>query len=382
MAKKLTWRSNFYIEDLRVDTEDDIYAAFPFLALIGMWMLDKTELTVTTNLVRGIKDTVTQKLVGLQGSLFYGWDRTSWPIPWMKINEEKRIFDRRHTLKSCNAIPVIHDVPTAEYKRVYPDFGKFINYFLDESILVIAAMWGNVYGPIVEDTKDHMYVTAVSAILSKENKREVFADFELITRDNIKFILKWMGCYDRYNNQETVINRIVTQIMDVFDDPESVANKVSHDFNEDDVLTFIANSDEWFKHCNSDGNLVGDTIYILKAIEDSRSFLRRYADDVIRKACENQKDGKSTKVLLYNKANKQAKKIANSRKVFKQFLNESWVLRRENVLEPLSASNGGPVGENYMIRKTLSDLDMDIWVKDQIEGEEEPFPMNFDLETE
>ena len=382
MAKKLSWRSNFSIEDLRVDLEDDIYAAFPFLALIGMWMLDKTELTVTTNLVRGIKDTVAQKLVGLQGSLFYGWDRTSWPIPWMKINDEKGIFDRRHNLKSCNAIPGISDVPTAGYKRVYPDFGKFINDFLDESILVIAAMWGNVYGPIVEDTKDHMYVTAVSAILSKEKKREVFSDFELITRDNIKFILKWMGCYDRYNNQETVVNRIVTQIMDVFDDPESVANKVSHDFNENDVLTFIANSDEWFKHCNSDGQLVGDTVYILKAIEDSRSFLRRYADDVIRKACENQKDGNSTKVLLYNKANKQSKKIANSRKVFKQFLNESWVLRRENVLEPLSASNGGPVGENYMIRKTLTDLDLDIWVKDQIEGEEEPFPMNFDLETE
>ena len=382
MAKKLSWRSNFSIEDLRVDLEDDIYAAFPFLALIGMWMLDKTELTVTTNLVRGIKDTVAQKLVGLQGSLFYGWDRTSWPIPWMKINDGKRIFDRRHTLKSCNAIPGISDVPTAGYERVYPDFGKFINDFLDESILVIAAMWGNVYGPIVEDTKDHMYVTAVSAILSKEKKREVFSDFELITRDNIKFILKWMGCYDRYNNQETVVNRIVTQIMDVFDDPESVANKVSHDFNENDVLTFIAKSDEWFKHCNSDGQLVGDTVYILKAIEDSRSFLRRYADDVIRKACENQKDGNSTKVLLYNKANKQAKKIANSRKVFKQFLNESWVLRRENVLEPLSASNGGPVGENYMIRKTLTDLDLDIWVKDQIEGEEEPFPMNFDLETE
>jgi hypothetical protein len=380
MAKKLSWRSNFSIEDLRVDTEDDIYASFPFLILIGMWMLHKTELTVTTNLVRGIKDTVTQKLVGLQGSLFYGWDRTSWPIPWMKINDDKRIFDRRHTLKSCNANPSISDVPTAGYERVYPDFGKFINDFLDESILVIAAMWGNVYGPIVEDTKDHMYVTAVSAILSKEKKREVFSDFELITRDNIKFILKWMGCYDRYNGQEAVVNRIVTQIMDVFEDPETVANKVSHDFNEEDVLSFVANSDEWFKHCTKDGNLVDDTVYILKAIEDSKSFTRRYADDIIRKACENQKNQHATKVLLYNQVNKQSKKIANSRKLFKKYLNESWVLRRDNVLEPLSSNNGGPIGENYMIRKKLSDLDLEIWVKDHIEGEEEPFPMNFDLE--
>ena len=118
----------------------------------------------------------------------------------------------------------------------------------------------------------------------------------------------------------------------------------------------------------------------MKAIEDSKSFLRRYADDIIRKACENQKNENATKVLLYNKANKQSKKIANSRKLFKQYLNESWVLRRDNVLEPLSSNNGGPIGENYMIRKKLSDLDIEIWVKDQIEGEEEPFPMNFDLE--
>ena len=380
MAKKLSWRSNFSIEDLRVDTEDDIYASFPFLVLIGMWMLHKTELTVTTNLVRGIKDTVTQKLVGLQGSIFYGWDRTSWPIPWMKIKEEKRIFDRRHTLKTCNQNPTIEEVPTAQYERAYPDFGKFINDFLDESILIIAAMWGNVYGPIVEDTKDHMYVTAVSYILTIESKRDVFADFELITRDNIKFILKWMGCYDRYNNQEAVVNRIVTQIMDVFEDPETVANKVSHDFNEEDVLSFVANSDEWFKHCTKDGNLVDDTVYILKAIEDSKSFTRRYADDIIRKACENQKNQHATKVLLYNQVNKQSKKIANSRKLFKKYLNESWVLRRDNVLEPLSSNNGGPIGENYMIRKKLSDLDLEIWVKDHIEGEEEPFPMNFDLE--
>ena len=379
MAKKLSWRSNFSIEDLRVDSEDDIYASFPFLILIGMWMLHKTELTVTTNQVRGIKDTVTQKLVGLQGSLFYGWDRTSWPIPWMKIKEEKRIFDRRHTLKSCNKNPAIEDVPTAQYERVYPDFGKFINDFLDESILIIAAMWGNVFGPIVEDTKDHMYVTAVSYILTIESKRDVFADFELITRDNIKFILKWMGCYDRYNNQEAVVNRIVTQIMDVFEDPETVANKVSHDFNEEDVLSFVANSDEWFKHCTKDGNLVDGTVYILKAIEDSKSFTRRYADDIIRKACENQKNQHATKVLLYNQVNKQSKKIANSRKLFKKYLNESWVLRRDNVLEPLSSNNGGPIGENYMIRKKLSDLDLEIWVKDHIEGEEEPFPMNFDL---
>ena len=93
MAKKLSWGS-FSHEDLRVDHEDDIYILFPFLRLKEMTMVGLTELLISDNAVRGIKDTVSQKLVGLSGSLFYGWDRTSWPVPFMTVKGEKEAFDR------------------------------------------------------------------------------------------------------------------------------------------------------------------------------------------------------------------------------------------------------------------------------------------------
>ena len=103
MAKKLPWGS-FSHEDLRVDHEDDIYTSFAFLKLKEMTMIKLSELRISDNAVRGIKDTVSQKLVGLSGSLFYGWDRTSWPVPFMIVNGELIVFDRRHTVKVCRNI--------------------------------------------------------------------------------------------------------------------------------------------------------------------------------------------------------------------------------------------------------------------------------------
>ena len=73
MAKKLPW-GTFTHEDLRVDSEDDIYASFPFLTFVGMMMIAIKSLTIPDeNQVRGIKHLISQKLVGLSGSLIYGW---------------------------------------------------------------------------------------------------------------------------------------------------------------------------------------------------------------------------------------------------------------------------------------------------------------------
>ena len=69
------------------------------------------------NTVRSTKDHVDSKVVGLTGSLFYGWDRTSWPIPFVQIAENKEAFDRRHTVKVCNKISLI--------KNEYSILGKF-----------------------------------------------------------------------------------------------------------------------------------------------------------------------------------------------------------------------------------------------------------------
>ena len=74
MAKKLSWGS-FSHEDLRVDHEDDIYQNFPFLNYIGMLMVKINELRIGDNAVRSIQDTISQKIVGLTGSLFLWLDK-------------------------------------------------------------------------------------------------------------------------------------------------------------------------------------------------------------------------------------------------------------------------------------------------------------------
>ena len=174
MAKKLPWGS-FSHEDLRVDREDDIYQNFPFLNFIGMSMVKINELRIGDNAVRSIQDTLSQKIVGLTGSLFNGWDRTSWPIPFVRIQTEdtqdKEAFDRRHTIKVCRGFKHVDEAPGAEYERCYPENGGVFNKFDMNSILTMAAMWGNVFGPIVEDTKEHNFETACVRILKTEQAK-------------------------------------------------------------------------------------------------------------------------------------------------------------------------------------------------------------------
>ena len=105
MAKKLPWINDFTTNDLVINWEDDIYNGFPFLNLKenGLSMKLLTDLTAPDdNMVRGITKSgsrsvdglVSQKLVGLRGSLKHGWDRTSWPIPFMFVNGEiKSLID-------------------------------------------------------------------------------------------------------------------------------------------------------------------------------------------------------------------------------------------------------------------------------------------------
>ena len=390
MAKKLRWGS-FSTDDLVINQEDDIFAPFPFLSLIGLLMVKLNELHITENAVRGLNDTVSQKIVGLTGSLFYGWDRTSWPIPFVQLPELKEAFDRRHTVKVCRSIAdkvqAANDVPAAEYKRVYPSNGGVFNSFLDTSILTMAAMWGNVHGPIVEDTKDHMFETACKRIIDDEqgddSKRPLYGlephDENLIDKNFIRTLLKYMGCYQRYNNNEMVVNRIVGRVYDALQDEDSVVGKLGKNNNEEDIDKFINNSPDWGVHNTEDDNY----IYVVQQIRDTDTFCYTYAERLLTRVCQNEKlkPNKITKVLIWNKSEaSEAKKIVASRNKFKKRLNSSWQARRDNVLAPLNASNGGPVGENYMISKKLSDLKVEIWNMHQIEGEDEPFEMAFDTE--
>ena len=366
MAKQLEWGS-FAIEDLRVDEEDDIYRGFPFLKLEGFEMILKTLLTITMNLVRGMYGTDDAKITGLSGSLPSGWDRTSLPIPFIYNAAQGilEIFDRRHTLNVLNGINFIDEVPGARYSRIFPDGFDLINGFNTQSILTMAGVWGNVFGPIKDDAKDHHFVAAALDIFKRED----------ITpeREQVREVVKWMGIYERYNFNKSVVNRIITDIMSEYNDPNSVANKVSYHTNKAEIDNFIAESKEW----QPNDTVTETTIYIIKAIEDNSGFLAKYADDITRKICEVEKEygeEKLIKVLLYNQTNKQSKKIANARKVFHEKITTQWDLRRDSVLKPVESI----LNPEIINRKKLSDFNLQIWIKDQIEGEEAPFQMRLD----
>ena len=285
MAKKLPW-GTFSTDDLVIDCEDDIYASFPFLGLVNLLMVKIKELRIGDNAVRGIKDTVNQKLVGLSGSLFYGWDRTSWPVPFFRVDtqeiQDKEAFDRRHTVKVCRNNQAVEELPGAAYERIRPENGGIFNDFLDQSILTMAAMWGNVYGPIAEDTKDYMFETACIHIIRDEIDRH---DEDLLTRSFVRKLLKFMGCYTRYNDNTTVVERIVTKILDSLRDPEAVVGQLTINNNESDLENFIKNSDDW----GNDNTETDTHVFIIITIQDNKILAQTYAEKLLTRVCKIEK---------------------------------------------------------------------------------------------
>ena len=71
--------------------------------------------------------------------------------------------------------------------------------------------------------------------------------FNLLTRPFVS-LLKHMGCYDRYNNNKPVIERIVTKVLASLQDPEEVVGQRDVNNNEFDVDRFIQESDDWQPH--------------------------------------------------------------------------------------------------------------------------------------
>ena len=375
MAKKLPWGS-FSHEDLRVDHEDDIYQNFPFLNYIGMLMVKINELRIGDNAVRSIQDTISQKIVGLTGSLFNGWDRSSWPIPFVRIKTEdkqdKEAFDRRHTIKVCRGFKHVDEVPGAEYERAFPKNGGVFNNFDMNSILTMAAMWGNVFGPIVEDTKEHNFETACVRILKTEQAKVDKSECNLIQRDFIKFILKYMGCYQRYDNNEQIVNRIAGRVIEAFRDPETVADRLAINNNKKDLETFIENSEDWRAHNTEDDKYHYETIII----QDNDSLCFTYAEKLLTRLC-SRSDGKITKVLLYNEKNADnPKKIVSSRHLFKQRLNSSYQTRRDAALAPVESI----LNKEVIPSKKLNEFPLELWCMNQLDDEEEPVEISFDLE--
>ena len=364
MAKKLSW-DTLNVNDLIMKHEDDPYIDFPLLQLETIEIANKVDLLITTNSVRGIKDTGEEKRGALNCSLEGGWDRSSWPIPYLFIDSCKEIFDRRHTKKSIDGHKHIKVCPAARYiRKDAPELG-WLNNLRNRSIMECAAIYGNIFSPVPADTKNHHFVTAALVVLELESKKDA-------SRKEIRELLNLMGIQSRYEHAGT-ITQIVNEIFNSLNDSNSVAGKVSHHTDQDEIDTFIARKDNDFKAHDTEDEF---THHIIKTIEDNNSFLKRYADDVIRKTLEINNEGKLAKFLIVNTANKQAKKIKGARERFITNMIYSWNLRRENILDPIPEDLLNLKSE---FRKNLHELNVEIWIKDQIEGETEPFLVDLEL---
>ena len=374
MAHKLAWGSNFSIDDLVVDQKDDIYQDFPFLQLKedGLNMTPIGELhSPNENTVRGTTGFIKQKQQAIKGSIKKGWDRTSFPIPFLMIKKNKTIFDRRHTHSACQELETeygnIGEVPTAEYERVYPKIGGIVNSFSDESIAMMASMWGNVYGPIADDTKDHQFENTIVRILKNESKRLDVDVHTLFSVDVAQLLFKYMGGHDRYQDPRT-ITRIPNNAVAALTSAKTAKGINTVNTHQSDVDNFISDSDDWQPNNTEDEDNIYRQYTISKNAYHQRDVVNRLIDTLCLTESKHEKGQpiKKLKVLLWNeKQATSAEHIVLSREVFVEELNKSWYLRRDNVLKPVEDI----LNKDIIPRKKLNDFNLEIWCMKQLESE-------------
>ena len=390
MAYKLPWGSNFSTDDLRVDYKDDIYENFPFLKLKedGLEMKALNDLhSPNENTVRGAgaKGLITTKQQAIKGSIKKGWDRTSWPIPFLMIGFLATIFDRRHTVGACRELELdlgnVKEVPTSEYERVFPKIGGIINTFCDESIAMMASMWGNVYGPISDDTKDHQFEGTIIKILKMEEKRLDCDVHNLFTVDVAEKIFRYMGGYDRYDDPRT-LTRIPNNVIAALNSPESVKGTDCVNCEIDSIEKFMAEDEDW--QPTNTYSPDGSTYFILYKINKTPYHVREVVARFLQLVCkiENEREEGEpllkVKALFYNdRESRKPDQIVASRNTLIDELNDSWYTRRDNVLLPLERALNPDLLDDY--RKNLNDLNIEIWVPKQLQNEE-PHELIFDKE--
>lgn len=398
MAKQLPY-GQFSIDDLVINWEDDIYADFPSLELRenGLTLKDLTDLVSSgDNMVRGITKSgapgvdglVAGKLQSLTGSLENGWDRTSWPIPFIRVNGENQIFDRRHTFfvlgqmaKECHNVS---QVPTAEYVRVksdkYSEAGQIINKFSDASIQMMASMWGNNYGPVPDDTKDYQFVGSITKILRQEKEFLSVSKNIIFTKELIKEIFKYMGGERRYPKDARTQNRIINGVYANVHEKNKkkvASGKPCINNNIKSYTRYIQDSDEWLP--NNKEDKVSHSVYRNYVFSNNTYHMTDVARKFLKSVCREEQslDPRTTKSLLYNQADSDnAEAIEESRELFCDTVAEMYYPIRDSVLKPVKEYLGQEFF-NKIPQKSLNDFNFDVYAMHQIEGEEEPVKLTF-----
>ena len=78
----------------------------------------------------------------------------------------------------------------------------------------------------------------------------------ILNKSFIREVLKYMGCFERYNHNDTTINRIAGRILDALTSEDSVVGKLGQNNNEEDVVKFVKNSPDWQDHNTEDDKYI------------------------------------------------------------------------------------------------------------------------------
>lgn len=357
MAKQIPY-DQLSVNDLTVNHEDDPYSSFPLLVFKKIGVFPRSFFINTTNHARGTQGTGSEKGEALYCTMEDGWDRTSWPIPYVNIDGAFQIFDRRHTFRTAEKLNV-SQLPGAEYVRA--DLPEW-EWLSDRAVLEIAAIRGNVFSPVPADAKDHHFVHAAVNVFKLQGIKDP-------NNDTVHSILKLMGIERRYTSLSTV-KGIITKIRNELADVNSVVGKVSHCTNDDDIRVFLKSTIDNPCPITFYDNIETDTtIYLLKQMD--KGFNDRYATDILRKMCEAEEKGKKLIVLLYSK-HENSKKILEDRNSFKEQLLYNWNLFRnagckdfKKILNDAAFAHLG--------NRDITTFDAELYIKDQIDGETEPY---------
>ena len=238
-------------------------------------------------------------------------------------------------------------------------------------------MWGNVYGPIADDTKDHQFVGSITKILKQEQVFLSASKNIIFTKDAIREIFKYMGGEDRYPNDTRTQNRIVNNVHSNVHETKKtdssgtpcINNNINayHAFIKDD-------SNEWLS--NNKEDKISNTVYRNYVISSNTYHITDAVRKLLKSVCKEDQtdDPRTTKVLLYNKEESdQSVKIEKSRDNFENALAELYYPIRDSALNPVEKI----INKDIIPRKSLNDFDLEVYAMHQIDGEEEPIRLTF-----
>lgn len=267
------------LDKLKWDRDDDPLVDFPLLKLRSFTMTHIKSLVSTINEARGYSKEH-GNVDAITASMIKGWDIGECPFPYMVIDGQKQLIDRRHSKSAVQSL-FIDEVPSIEYVRVRNTDWDFLS---DESVLILAAVRFDVDGT-TNAKKDH-FVHAVLTICKKENLKNDDVDL-------VKGLLELMGINERYSHQQP-ITETTNKILDYKDTSGNIGttkNSTDEEFEEamDKLPDFGQNQTDKY----------GTLLYTMVA---DKKFNKRYAWDLLRHLLEAEKDGKNIRVLVRSKS--------------------------------------------------------------------------------